>query len=114
MINVALFGRTGYGKSSIANMLIQGDININENNLFRVGDGARGETVNIHSSITERYQVFDMVGLGEPPSHDVSHNEAVKKIRDYFSECRVPLNYIFYVQKKGRITEEDVKMFRIF
>src|SRR5581483_1305840 len=116
MINVALFGRAGHGKSSIANMLIQGDIN--EDNLFKVGDGAKGETINIYSSITEnteKYQVFDMVGLGEPSSHDdVSHKEAVKKIRDYFSECNVSLNYIFYVQRKGRITEEDVKMFKLF
>ena len=39
MKNVVLFGRTGYGKSSIANMLAQGDI-YRESNLFKVKDGA--------------------------------------------------------------------------
>src|SRR5581483_12035464 len=104
MINVALFGRAGHGKSSIANMLIQGDIN--EDNLFKAGDGAKGEIINIYSSITEKYQVFDMVGVGEPSSHaDVSHKKAIKKVRDYFSECNVSFNYIFYVQSEERITD---------
>ncbi|RIA94277.1 hypothetical protein C1645_575783 [Glomus cerebriforme] len=112
-INVALFGRAGYGKSSIANMLVQRDIYDN-NNTFVINDGVRGEPINIYGYVTESYRVFDTVGLGEPPSHPTSHEEAVKKIRNYFSECQVPLNYIFYVHRKGRITEEDIKMFKIF
>ncbi|CAB4432775.1 unnamed protein product [Rhizophagus irregularis] len=110
--SIILFGRTGYGKSSIANMLIQGDIY--QNNAFKISDNAKGETLNIYTSYTEKYQVFDTVGLGEPPSHLVSHKEAVNKIRDYFSKFKVTLNYIFYVQKKGRITDEDKKMFKLF
>uniref|UniRef100_U9T868 G domain-containing protein n=1 Tax=Rhizophagus irregularis (strain DAOM 181602 / DAOM 197198 / MUCL 43194) TaxID=747089 RepID=U9T868_RHIID len=90
---VTLFGRTGCGKSSIANML------------FTIGHGADGETVRVRSYFTEKYQVFDMVGLGEPSSHLVSHKKAVKTLL---------LNYIFYVRRKGRITEEDVKMFKLF
>ncbi|RGB39004.1 hypothetical protein C1646_690933 [Rhizophagus diaphanus] len=109
---IILFGRTGYGKSSIANMLVQGDIY--KNNVFTISDNAKGETLNIYTSYTEKYQVFDTVGLGEPPSHLVPHKEAVNKIRDYFSICKVTLNYIFYVQKKGRITDEDKKMFKLF
>ncbi|RGB26075.1 hypothetical protein C1646_747036 [Rhizophagus diaphanus] len=85
-----LFGRTGCGKSSIANMLVQGDIYRN-NNKFTIGHGAEGETVRVRSYFTEKYQVFDMVGLGEPSSHQ----KAVKP-------------------RKGRITEEDVKMFKLF
>src|SRR4051812_27900678 len=110
---VALFGRTGCGKSSIANMLVQSDI-YRYNNKFTIGHGAEGETVDIRSDFTERYQVFDMVGLGEPSSHPVSHKEAVITIRNYFSDHKILLNYIFYVQRKGRITEEDKKMFKIF
>jgi hypothetical protein len=94
-------------------MLIQGDI-YQENNEFRVNDGAKGETVNINGSTNEIFQVYDTVGLGEPPNGSVAHDEAVKLIRDYFSICEVPLNYIFYVKKKGRITEEDKKMFETF
>ncbi|PKB98224.1 hypothetical protein RhiirA5_506264 [Rhizophagus irregularis] len=94
-------------------MLIQGDIYQN-NNKFTINDNAKGETLNMYTSYTEKYQVFDTVGLGEPPSHIVPHKEAVNKIRDYFSKCKVTLNYIFYVQRKGRITDEDKKMFKLF
>ncbi|POG64601.1 hypothetical protein GLOIN_2v1881215 [Rhizophagus irregularis DAOM 181602=DAOM 197198] len=55
-----------------------------------------------------------MVGLGEPSSHLVSHKKAVKTVRNYFSDHQLLLNYIFYVRRKGRITEEDVKMFKLF
>ncbi|CAB4420852.1 unnamed protein product [Rhizophagus irregularis] len=91
---VTLFGCTGCGKSSIANMLVQGDIYRN-NNKFTIGHGAEGETVRVRSYFTEKYQVFDMVGLGEPSSHLVSHKKAAKT-------------------RKGRISEEDVKMFKLF
>ena len=49
--SVLLFGRTGYGKSSIANMLVQGEIYQN-NNAFTISDSARGETLNIYTSCT--------------------------------------------------------------
>ncbi|POG63815.1 hypothetical protein GLOIN_2v1682800, partial [Rhizophagus irregularis DAOM 181602=DAOM 197198] len=94
-------------------MLIQGDIYQN-NNAFTISDGARRETLNIHTRCTEKYQVFDIVGLGEPLSHLVSHKNAVNKIRDYFSKCKVTLNHIFYVQKKVKITDDDKKMFKLF
>ncbi|GBC06522.1 hypothetical protein RclHR1_00690012 [Rhizophagus clarus] len=111
--NVLFFGRTGYGKSSIANMLVQGDIYQN-NNKFKISDSAKGETLNIYGSSTEKYLIFDTVGLGEPPSHHVSHKDAVNKMRNYFSKSRVSLNYIFYVHKKGRISDEDKRMFKLF
>ncbi|RIA90852.1 hypothetical protein C1645_768727 [Glomus cerebriforme] len=111
-INVVFFGLTGHGKSSISNMLIQGDIH--QNNVFKVNNGAKGETININSSVNEIFQVFDTIGLGESASGSVPHKEAIKKIRDYFSRCQVPLNYICYVKKQDRFTEEDAKMFKIF
>jgi len=58
--------------------------------------------------------VFDTIGLGEDNKGNVPHKKAVKMIRDYFSKCREPLNYIAYVKKEGRITEEERKMFKLF
>ena len=112
-INVALFGLTGHGKSSTANMLIQGDI-YQEKNEFKVNDGAEEGTVNIQSGTNKIFQVYDTIGLGEPSTGSASHKRAVKEIRDYFSKCEIPLNYIFYVKKKDRFTDEDVKMFKAF
>ncbi|RGB37519.1 hypothetical protein C1646_694557 [Rhizophagus diaphanus] len=111
--SILLFGRAGCGKSSIANMLVQGDIYQNEN-MFEVSDGAVGETVNIYGSCTEKYQVFDTVGLGGLETHPVPHKNAINEIRNYFAWSKESLNYLFYVKKKERICNEDKKTFKLF
>ncbi len=111
--SVVLFGTTGQGKSSIANMLIQGDI-YQEKNAFIINDSAVGASVQIACSVNSEFKVYDTIGVGETCFGSVPHKKAIKKIRKYFSKCRVPLNYISYVKKKGRYTEEDRKMFKAF
>jgi hypothetical protein len=61
-INVVIFGLTGHGKSSIANMLIQGDIYEEKDNVFEVNDGARGGTTKIYGVANEIFQVYDTIG----------------------------------------------------
>ncbi|CAG8581337.1 13637_t:CDS:1 [Funneliformis caledonium] len=112
-ISVVLFGLTGQGKSSIANMLIQGDIRHKENK-FVVNDDAIGASAQIKCNANDAFIVHDTIGVGETNCGSVPHKEAVKRIRNYFSECKMPLNYIAFVKKKGRFTEEDRKMFKIF
>ncbi|CAB4433030.1 unnamed protein product [Rhizophagus irregularis] len=80
--SIILFGRTGYGSPLLLTCLFK--VIFIKNNKFTISDNAKGETLNIYTSYTEKYQVFDTVGLGEPPSHIVPHKEAVNKIRDYF------------------------------
>ncbi|CAI2169209.1 7234_t:CDS:2 [Funneliformis geosporum] len=112
-ISLVFFGLTGQGKSSIANMMIQGDI-YQKGNVFEINDGAVGASVSINFSENEYFKVFDTIGVGETNSGSVPHKEAVKEIRNYFTTCKVPLNYIVYVKKKGRFTEEDRTMFNLF
>ncbi|RGB37518.1 hypothetical protein C1646_756756 [Rhizophagus diaphanus] len=111
--SVLLFGRAGCGKSSIANMLVQGDIYQN-NNVFTINESVEGETLNIHISCSEKYQVFDTVGLGGLETHPISRKNAIAEIRNYFAWSKESLNYLFYVQKKGRICNEDKKTFKLF
>ncbi|CAG8586956.1 1487_t:CDS:1 [Funneliformis mosseae] len=124
--SIILFGPTGQGKSSIANMLIQGDISHKENK-FVVNDGVVGASVSIQcndtmdnvSSYIERktndeFMIYDTIRVGEACSGKVSQKKTVKEIRDYFITRQFPLNYIAFVKKKGRITEEDLKMFNLF
>ncbi|CAG8654121.1 11531_t:CDS:2 [Funneliformis caledonium] len=110
--SIILFGLTGEGKSTISNMLIQGDIHY-ESNAFEVNDTAAGVSLNVNCSFNERFIVYDTIGLGEPSYGTVPHRNAVREIRNYFSVCGVPLNYIAYVKKKGRITDKDREMFKI-
>src|ERR1043165_2375147 len=113
---VVLFGPTGQGKSSIANMLIQGDIH-REKNSFVINNGMVGTSSRMFLGINDGFEVFDTIGIGEATLETferVRHKEAIKKIRDCFSRCQMPLNYICYVKKKGMFTEQDRRMFNVF
>lgn len=111
--HIVLCGRTGDGKSSIANMLIQGDIYRDRENIFDVGNAALGETRELTYARDVRFGVFDLIGLGELSSGGVPHDVAIKNIRNHFSTNGLPLNYICYV-KRSRTTEEDIHLFGIF
>ncbi|GES75034.1 hypothetical protein GLOIN_2v1486018 [Rhizophagus clarus] len=86
--NIVLCGRSGDGKSSIANMLTQGNIYRDSENYFKI--------------------VYDTIGFGS-----TGNNEAIKKIRQLFSMGRIPLHYICYV-KRFKNLEDDVRLFEIF
>ncbi|GET53029.1 hypothetical protein GLOIN_2v1763441 [Rhizophagus irregularis DAOM 181602=DAOM 197198] len=75
--HIVLCGRTGDGKSSIANMLVQGDIYRDRENLFNIGNAAIGETRELTYARDVRFGVFDLVGLGELPSGGVPHDVAL-------------------------------------
>ncbi|RGB27856.1 hypothetical protein C1646_819484 [Rhizophagus diaphanus] len=111
--HIVLCGRTGDGKSSIANMLVQGDIYRDKENLFNIGNAAIGETRELTYARDVRFGVFDLVGLGELPSGGVPHDVAIKNIRNHFSTNGLSLHYICYV-KRSRITKEDIRLFGIF
>ncbi|CAG8627254.1 6373_t:CDS:2, partial [Acaulospora morrowiae] len=111
-INVAIFGITGGGKSTIANMLLVGDLS--DNNPFQIGDCARGVTSDLNHYFNGKFGVIDLPGFGEGPSGTVKHSEAIKIAREHFSAMELPLNYIFYVKKKGRFTEAEHVMFNEF
>ncbi|CAI2166214.1 10602_t:CDS:1 [Funneliformis geosporum] len=112
--SIILFGLTRQGKSSIANMLIQGDIYHKKDNSFKINNTVIGESLQTQLCETDKFIVYDTIGVGEPSTGAVPHKEAVKKIRNNFSKCETPLNYIAFVKKKSRFTEEDRKMFNLF
>ncbi|CAB5346047.1 hypothetical protein RhiirA5_433357 [Rhizophagus irregularis] len=108
LINVAFFGYTEDGKSSIANMLYQGDIM--RKNAFSVNDDVKTKTVEMNNI----FKVYDMIGLGESIKGKIPHKEAVKEVRNYFSACKELLNYVCYVKKKGRFSDGDIERFKTF
>ncbi|CAG8447426.1 1026_t:CDS:2 [Funneliformis caledonium] len=83
VMKVTLFGVVGNGKSSIGNMLINGDMS----GPFPVIDGEVEVRVdgNMMVSSSERYKVIDMSGVDEPNLSDNSREDSqewVNKNRD--------------------------------
>ncbi|CAG8538419.1 4412_t:CDS:2 [Dentiscutata erythropus] len=74
MESVVFFGRTGEGKSSLANMMIQGDI-FDDYNIFPISNNAVGETSVIASSSNEKFHVYDTIGLCESSKGNRFTNE---------------------------------------
>ncbi|CAG8477236.1 30580_t:CDS:1 [Gigaspora margarita] len=114
-VSVVFFGRTGAGKSTLANMLVQEDLYSDySKNLFPISDSAVGENSEVLLSNNDIFAVYDTIGLCETSKGKISNKNAIKKIRYCFSKLQSPLNYICYVKKKGRFTEEDESGFKEF
>ncbi|CAI2184813.1 8919_t:CDS:2, partial [Funneliformis geosporum] len=111
--SIILFGLPGHGKSSIANMLIQGDI-YHEGNAFEINDSMQSVSATIKSKTNKEFIVYDTIGISETYFGNVPHKEAIQMTRDYFSKCEDSLNYVIYVKKKSRFSEEDHNMFKLF
>ncbi|EXX51653.1 hypothetical protein RirG_260010 [Rhizophagus irregularis DAOM 197198w] len=107
--NIVLCGRSGDGKSSIANMLIQGDVYRDSENDFRIGNSAKAVTEYLTAISNEKFVVYDTIGLGDSTGSD----EAIKAIRNFFSMGKIPLNYICYV-KRSRSLKDDVRLFETY
>ncbi|CAG8497125.1 1752_t:CDS:1, partial [Scutellospora calospora] len=113
--SIVFFGRTGEGKSTLANMLIQEDLCFEcSKNIFPISDNAVGETSEVKYSKNDAFEIYDTIGLCETSKGTISHKQAIKKIRYFFSKTKSPLNYICYVKKKSRFTKEDQKAFKKF
>lgn len=103
--NIVLFGRTGAGKSTIANMILNKEIK--SSNTFDIDDSATGVTLACNMASKGDVAVYDTVGLGEADSGSVSHKDATDHIINYLKMMCIPLNYICIV-KDGRDRVDDL------
>jgi len=110
---ILLFGRTGSGKSTIANMMIKG--NLNSPLLFETSSGIRGKTIFFQKEENEKYMVVDTVGFGEAEQGTVSDVEARNRLYDFFTKINeTGYNYFAYVHKWGKIDELDTHLWSFF
>ncbi|GBG68171.1 hypothetical protein CBR_g2723 [Chara braunii] len=125
---VVLFGPAGVGKSTIANMLIQGDCrNGIHENVFHVEDGPRPGTLRVQKGETHRWIVYDTVGLGGFTKQlgETLHGDATAlspamlgvEILSYLTSMKTSIDYFCFVVRAGRINELDkscAKLFKYF
>ncbi|CAM6127259.1 unnamed protein product [Calypogeia fissa] len=109
---VVLFGKTGEGKSTIANVLVTGGIS--ETVVFKSSDAARGCTERIMRDRGRGWFVIDTVGLGEAEMGNTSHAEAQKLVTDFLKEFKGDYSHIIYVQKARRITTMEELIWKLF
>ncbi|KAF9082378.1 hypothetical protein BGX27_004545 [Mortierella sp. AM989] len=111
--NIILVGKTGTGKSSIANMLVQGDLF--EVNQMSVSDRARGETREFKTGRGCGWAATDTAGLGECKLGTVDSETALELIKMTLKESQKGFHHIGFVIKKGRIATEELKdLFELF
>jgi GTP-binding protein EngB required for normal cell division len=111
--NVVVVGKSGAGKSTVANKIIGSTV-------FRVADSLGSVTkrqthaqVGMHfGNVEYRMKVVDAVGLFDT-GKDKSDNQAIMdEIKHYFTE-KFPegINLVLFIFKKGRFTQEERETF---
>ncbi|RHZ49125.1 hypothetical protein Glove_529g53 [Diversispora epigaea] len=99
--NIVLIGRTGNGKSTLANV-------IGNMNRFKESDLGVSETKNIQIEKVEvegiTYRLIDTIGIGDTR---LSNQEVLNKIADAAYEVKDGLSQLLFVTS-GRFTEEEI------
>jgi len=110
--NVVVVGKTGAGKSTVANKILGLE-------KFAVKNVAPSVTLKVEAhccdlddeSSPSRYnlKVIDTVGLFDT---NVKNDAAIKKMKNFFqNECPEGVNLVLFVCRKGRFTEEERRTF---
>ena len=122
---VVILGKTGSGKSTIANMIMGYDLMSENPPTFKILDKVwESETEAVNEATTEfrqndivyRVRVIDTPGLFGTPSDD--HNKTMRDLYDKLAEhfkdhFIVGANLILFVCKKATFTEEEQTVFRL-
>ncbi|KAF8928607.1 hypothetical protein BGZ58_009550, partial [Dissophora ornata] len=111
---LVLVGKTGAGKSTIANMLIQGDLF--QKNRLDISNQAKGVTTNVEVVDGRDWTVVDTVGLGEMQGIGAKGtDEAIDLLIRVLKEGQLGFHHIAFVVQKGRLsTTENKQLFDLF
>ena len=111
---VILFGRTGSGKSTIAQMLTVGRLDPNYKGKFKASSSARGVTSDINREEGRGWHVTDTPGFGEAKEGNVSSKDATEKLKSFVIEICGIYSHFLFVVKKDRMNMYDTKLWQFF
>ena len=95
---VVLFGKTGVGKSTVANSLVTGGI---EDLQFTIGHGVKGCTYEMLTLEGRGWTVTDTVGLGEGDDGQVRGDDAENLISDFLRKVKGQYSHVIYVKSSA-------------
>lgn len=110
---VILFGRTGSGKSTTAQMLTCGNLDPSDI-IFKACSSARGVTSEIQRGEGRGWHVTDTPGFGEAKSGTVSSKQANDKIKTFIGNINGTYSHYVYVVKKDRVDVYDERLWVFF
>ena len=120
--NIVVVGKTGTGKSTVANVILNGIRGLNDKKTFTVKSSATSVTSTASCSIATvfphgfsesgyRLKVIDTVGLFDTGSTK-TNKQIVRDLRDYFiKNIENGVNLVLFVMKKDRFTAEEEEVF---
>jgi GTP-binding protein EngB required for normal cell division len=109
---VLIFGRTGSGKSTIAQMLTDGELN--DHPKFQAGSGAKGETRQVQRCEGRGWYVTDTPGFGEPEGGAVPTTEAANRLKAFVTKVSGTYSHFIYVLRKDRLNKYDASLWQFF
>lgn len=108
--NILLIGRTGNGKSTLANVLVNKNGKFEE--VFKEGAGSTSETRDFKSEEFEengiKYRVIDTMGFGSTSLKNLSQKHVLDKTKDLIFLLKEGVNQILFVSD-GRFSKEEIE-----
>ncbi|GBC08549.1 hypothetical protein RclHR1_08200001 [Rhizophagus clarus] len=110
--NILLVGRTGDGKSAIANVLVD---SVDKDGMPYFEESACGVSKTKEPTIVpfehegKKYRIIDTIGIGDT---NLSFGEVLERIIKAIHSVNYRLNHIFFVTR-GRMTREEIDTFNL-
>ncbi|KAG0628132.1 hypothetical protein M758_1G003400 [Ceratodon purpureus] len=108
---VLIFGKTGDGKSTLANMLVSRALSASHKDKFRIGDGMDGVTTKCKMAEGNNYKVIDTVGLGED---ETGRKTAEDIILEFLNRTKHEYSHVIFVKDACRMDNLDRAIWQIF